>query len=78
VDEDRPRFIALSLSLAAACALSWLLMGGAEMIASVAEQQGTGTAAAVTGGGFVAWSVVLYLAMRLFHWTWGRLPGVGG
>lgn len=75
--EDRPRFVALTLSLAAACALSWLLMGGAEMIASVAERQGAGTAAAVTGGGFVAWALVLYLALRVFHWTWTRLPGGG-
>lgn len=75
MDDDSPRFFALSLSLATACALSWLLMGGAEMVASVAVEQGVGTAAVIAGGGFVAWSVVLYGATRLFHWTWTRIPG---
>lgn len=75
MDDDSPRFFLLSLSLAVACALSWLLMGGAEMVGAMAEQRGAGTAAVVTGGGFVAWSVVLYGATRLFHWTWTRIPG---
>lgn len=77
MDDDTPRFFALSLSVATACALSWLLMGGAEMVGSVAEQQGVGRAAVITGAGFVAWSAVLYGATRLFHWTWTRIQGVG-
>ena len=40
MDDDSPRFFALSLSVAIACALAWLLMGGAEMVASMAERQG--------------------------------------
>lgn len=76
MDDDSPRFFALSLSVAVACALSWLLMGGAELVASVAEQQGVGRAAVISGGGFVAWAAVLYGATRLFHWTWTRIPGV--
>ena len=76
MDDDSPRFLTLSLWLATACALSWLLMGGAEMVASMAEEQGVGRAAAITGVGFVAWSAVLYGATRLFHWAWTRIPGV--
>ena len=75
MEDDSPRFFVLSFSLAVACALSWLLMGGAEMVAAMAEQQGAGTAAVITGGGFVAWSVVLYGATRLFHWTWTGSSG---
>ena len=76
MDDDSPRFLALSLSVAVACALSWLLMGGAEMVASMAERQGMGRAAVIAGGGFVAWAVVLYGATRLFHWGWTRIPGI--
>lgn len=83
-EEDRPRFLALSLTLAVLCALSWWLMGGGEMLAGLAERRGGGTAALLTGGGFVGVVMILYAGMRLFHWSWTRgvdsrtrVPGPG-
>lgn len=76
--DDAPRFFLLSLVLGAACVLSWLLMGGAEMIAGVAERRGTAAAAALSGGGFAGLLAVLYASMRLFHWTWTRALDRGG
>lgn len=76
-DEDRPRFLALSLTLAALCALSWWLMGGGEMLSGLAEQRGGGTAAGLAGAGFAAVVLVLYVGMRLFHWGWTRSDGAG-
>lgn len=76
-DEDRPRFLALSLTLAALCALSWWLMGGGEMLSGLAEQRGGGAAAGLAGAGFVGVVAVLYVGMRLFHRAWTRSGGVG-
>lgn len=77
MDPDRPRFALLSLCLAAACALAWLLMGGAEMLDTVAERRGAGSATVLAGAGFLAWSGVLYVATRAFHWAWSRVDGPG-
>ena len=43
---------------------------------AMAEQQGVGRAAVLTGGGFVAWTTLLYGATRLFHWTWTRIADI--
>lgn len=71
-EEDRPRFLALSLTLAVLCALSWWLMGGGEMLAGLAERRGGGAATLLSGGGFVGVVAILYVGMRLFHWSWTR------
>lgn len=76
-EEDRPRFLALSLTLAVLCALSWWLMGGGEMLSGLAEQRGAGTAAGLAGAGFAGVVAVLYVGMRLFDAAWTRSGAAG-
>lgn len=74
MEDRRGRTLALAAAMATGCVFSWLLMGGAELLDQVAAERGVGAAVTLALGGTAALAGVLYVAVGLFRWAWGKLP----